>query len=224
MLPKFNRRADATGDLARSSAASRRLPTGFSPSSMGCPTSPTSSATRSGARPNLADLGNPFTFQCTVLQKRRLASILVCIYQQKGTAPGSKTRSASSWGSTICRLRPSRPQRSSSASPCSAWIGARTRTRFARYAFEATVSRVLTDTERASVQALVRYMKPAHTHFVAPNEPVVLPVFDGWEIGTSEAWRDHRSQLRLGALLSVGRPPADSASENRRRAVPWARA
>ena len=59
-------------------------------------------------------------------------------------------------------------------------------TRFARYAFEAAVSRVLTDAERTAVQALVRYMKPAHTHFVALNEPVTLPVFDGWEVGTSE--------------------------------------
>lgn len=36
----------------------------------------------------LADLGNPFTFTLTLTQKRLLATLLVPIYQQKGTSPG----------------------------------------------------------------------------------------------------------------------------------------
>src|SRR5690606_30992264 len=36
----------------------------------------------------LEDLGNPFAFDLTELQKRRLIAVLVQIYRQKGTAAG----------------------------------------------------------------------------------------------------------------------------------------
>ena len=58
--------------------------------------------------------------------------------------------------------------------------------RFARYAFDVKVGRVLTPTERKHLRALVNNVKPAHTHFVNLLEPTVPIVPDHWELGVSE--------------------------------------
>ena len=57
--------------------------------------------------------------------------------------------------------------------------------RFARYAFDVKVGRVLTPTERKHLRAIVNYMKPAHTHFVNLIEPLLPIVPDHWELGVS---------------------------------------
>jgi len=44
----------------------------------------------------------------------------------------------------------------------------------------------LSDTERCQIRAIVDYLKPAHTHFVALIEPRVPPTFDHWDLGISE--------------------------------------
>lgn len=56
--------------------------------------------------------------------------------------------------------------------------------RWGRYAFDVTVSRVLTADERTQVRALVEYMKPAHTHFVSLIEPGPPPPSFNWVLGT----------------------------------------
>uniref|UniRef100_UPI003D134FD7 phage tail protein n=1 Tax=Haliangium sp. TaxID=2663208 RepID=UPI003D134FD7 len=112
----------------------------------------------------LADLGNPFAFDLSPLQKRRLLSVLVQIYRQKGTAAGIRnairfflgvdvTAVTSFHGETLTLgesrlgedwvLGPSEP--------------------FARYAFDLTVSRRCTDTERRQIRRIVDFMRPAHT-------------------------------------------------------------
>jgi phage tail-like protein len=89
MLPKHNRRSDVTGDLARFIACLQevidlllaevdRFPDVFD---------------FERAPPPfldliLRDLGNPFPFDLDDLGKRRLASVLVQMYQQKGTVIG----------------------------------------------------------------------------------------------------------------------------------------
>jgi phage tail-like protein len=188
MLPKMNRRADASGDLAAFIACIQEVTDWLLadldalPDLIDIERAPEWMLDRI-----LADLGNPFTFDLTELEKRKLAAILVGIYQLKGTAPGIKNAVRFFVGLddlTITALTATTLVLGESELGVDWELGPSTR--FAKYAFEATVSRVLTDAERASVQALVRYMKPAHTHFVALNEPVVAAVFNGWEIGTSE--------------------------------------
>jgi phage tail-like protein len=135
----------------------------------------------------LADLGNPFTFPLTVLDKRRLASMLVSIYQQKGTAPGIKNAVRFFLGlddleitpltSTTLILGESQLGEDWELGPS---------TRFARYAFEVQVGRILTDDETAALTAIVRYAKPAHTHLTNIRMPSVPPFIDHWEIGMSE--------------------------------------
>ena len=58
--------------------------------------------------------------------------------------------------------------------------------RFALYAFNIEVARVLTPRERTRLRAIVEYLKPAHTHFVDLIEPLPPAVPDHWEIGVSE--------------------------------------
>ena len=58
--------------------------------------------------------------------------------------------------------------------------------RFARYAFEVHVDRVLTDVEHRHLRRIVQYLKPAHTHFVALIEPSPPAVVDHWILGVSE--------------------------------------
>ena len=58
--------------------------------------------------------------------------------------------------------------------------------RFARYAFNVEVARMLTETERRRLRAIVEYLKPAHTHFVELVEPRSAARADDWELGYSE--------------------------------------
>jgi phage tail-like protein len=188
MLPKMNRRADTTGDLAAFVACLQEITDWLLADLDALPDLiDIERAPEWMLDLILQDLGNPFTFDLTELQKRKLASILVGIYRLKGTAPGIKNAVRFFVGLddlVITPLTATTLVLGESELGVDWELGPGTR--FARYAFEATVSRVLTDAERAAVQALVRYMKPAHTHFIALNEPVTLVVFDGWEIGTSE--------------------------------------
>ena len=89
MLPKHNRRADLTGDLWRLIACLQevtdlllvevdRFPEIFD----------LERAPEPFVDLILADLGNPFPFELDALGKRRLASVLVEMYRQKGTARG----------------------------------------------------------------------------------------------------------------------------------------
>jgi len=58
--------------------------------------------------------------------------------------------------------------------------------RFARYAFNIVVARILSATERKRLRAIVEYLKPAHTHFVDLVEPFPPVIPDHWELGLSD--------------------------------------
>jgi phage tail-like protein len=89
MLPKHNRRDDHTGDLFRFIACLQevtdllladvdRWPDIFD----------LERAPEAFVDLILRDLGNPFPFELDAMGKRRLASVLVEMYRQKGTAKG----------------------------------------------------------------------------------------------------------------------------------------
>ncbi len=134
----------------------------------------------------LAELGNPFPFDLSLVDKRRLLNILVAIYREKGTAAGIRNAirffldlevditayagEALILGESLVGedwiLGPSMP--------------------FSSYAFEVVVPRALTDEERRRLRAVIDYMKPAHTHFARLVEPVIPEVIDHLELGLSE--------------------------------------
>jgi phage tail-like protein len=188
MLPKHNRRADLTGDLSRFIACLQevtdlllaevdrfsdlfdleRAPTPF-------------------LDLILRDLGNPFPFELDELAKRRLASLLVEMYRQKGTAIGIRNAVRFFLGVdivAITALAETTLVLGESELGVDWELGPSDR--FARYAFDMKVGRVLAAKERAQLRAIVEYLKPAHTHFVNLVEPRPPIVPDHWEVGVSE--------------------------------------
>jgi phage tail-like protein len=133
------------------------------------------------------DLGNPFPFDLDVLGKRRLASVLVEMYRQKGTAVGIENAIRFFLGIDVAAITPFAGTTlvlGESELGVDWELGPSNR--FARYAFNVEVEVPLTDTERHQIRAIVDYLKPAHTHFVDLIEPGLPPVFDHWELGISE--------------------------------------
>jgi phage tail-like protein len=188
MLPKHNRRTDATGDLRRFIACLQealdlllveadRFPDLFD----------LERAPEPFLDAILADLGNPFPFDLDALGKRRLASVLVEMYRQKGTAGGIRNAIRFFLGIDVEAITPFTGTTlvlGESELGIDWELGPSDR--FARYAFDVTVGIPLADTERQQLRAIVDYMRPAHTHFVDLLEPGPPPTFEHWELGVSE--------------------------------------
>lgn len=188
MLPRHNRRSDATGDLRRF---------------IGCLQEPLDllltevdrftdifDLERAGEEfldLILADLGNPFPFELEAIDKRRLASVLVEMYRQKGTVPGIQNAirffldiditAVTSFSGTTLVLGESALDVNWVLGPSDS---------FARFAFDVEVDRALSEVERRQIRAIVNYLKPAQTHFVDLVEPAPPPDYDHWELGISE--------------------------------------
>jgi phage tail-like protein len=133
----------------------------------------------------LGDLGNPFPFDLSVADKRRLLNVLVAVYREKGTGVGIKNAirfflglevEIQSYAGEALLLGESLLGED--------WIlgasGA-----FSAFAFDVISPRALTTEERLRVRIIVDYMKPAHTHFRVV-EPVIPEVIDHLELGFSE--------------------------------------
>ncbi|GAC1525261.1 MAG: hypothetical protein NVS3B10_24260 [Polyangiales bacterium] len=188
MLPKHNRREDVTGDLARFIACLQevldyllaevdRFPDIFD---------------LERAPPPfldliLRDLGNPFPFDLDELAKRRLAAVLVEMYRQKGTAVGIRNAVRFFLAVDIDAITPLAAMAlvlGESELGVDWELGPSDR--FARYAFNVVVRRVLSAREQRQLRAIVEYLKPAHTHFVDLVQPLPPIVPDHWEMGVSE--------------------------------------
>jgi phage tail-like protein len=188
MLPKHNRRDDQTGDLFRFIACLQevtdllladvdrwpdifdleRAPEGF-------------------VDLILQDLGNPFPFELDAMGKRRLASVLVEMYRQKGTAKGIQNAIRFFLGIDISAITPFNADTLilGESELGLDWVLGPS-DRFARYAFNVEVARILADRERRQLRAIVEYLKPAHTHFVDLVEPLPPILPDHWELGLSD--------------------------------------
>jgi phage tail-like protein len=188
MLPKHNRRLDTSGELQRFIGCLQEVTDWLLAELDAMADLPDiERAPEWMVDRILVDLGNPFELPLSLLEKRRLASMLVSIYKQKGTAPGIRNAIRFFLGiedlditplaATALVLGESQLGEDWELGPSA---------RFARYAFEVRVGRVLTDDERAAITAIVRYSKPAHTHLTRIAEPVAPPTFDHWEMGISE--------------------------------------
>jgi phage tail-like protein len=188
MLPKHNRRADTTGDLARFVACLQDVTDlALADVDRFADLLDLERAPEPFVDAMLEDLGNPFRFELGELEKRRLAAVLVAMYREKGTEPGLKNAVRFLVGVDISRilafagtaltLGESELGIDWELGPSGS---------FARYAFHVEVSRPLTPLERKQVRALVDLLKPGHTHFLDLLEPVPPPTVDHWELGQSE--------------------------------------
>src|SRR5690606_30890094 len=188
MLPRHNRRDDVTGDLRRFIACLQetvdlllaegdrfsdifdieRAPEGF-------------------LDLVLHDLGNPFPFDLGELDKRRLASVLVEMYRQKGTAVGIENVIRFFLGIDITAITPFNGTTlvlGESELGVDWELGPSDQ--FARYAFDVEVDIPLNTTESCQIRSFVDYLKTAHTHFVDLVEPMAHVFIDNGELGASE--------------------------------------
>ncbi len=188
MLPKHNRREDQTGDLWRFIACLQEV-TDLLLAEVDRFTEvfDIERAPEVFVDLILADLGNPFPFDLDELGKRRLASVLVEMYRQKGTARGIihavrfvlgvEIQAVTAYAGEALVLGESELGVD--------WILGPS-IRFALYAFDVLVDVPLTDAQRSQLRAIVEYLKPAHTHFVNLIEPAPPAFIDHWELGVSE--------------------------------------
>jgi len=150
----------------------------------------------------LADLGNPFPFaeSLSLIDKRRLALLLVPIYRSKGTEVGIVNAIRFFLGlevtideyidTTSMTLGESELGETGSDGE---WILGPS-TSFLRFAFVVVAEVVLTQEQRDRIEDIVEYMKPAHTHYLGTVEPTAPVVIDHLELGLSElgvTWELH---------------------------------
>jgi len=138
----------------------------------------------------LLDLGNPFSFDLSVQEKRRLISVLVAAYKQKGTAVGIVNlvrlflglevgviafNGGGGWELGVDEIGDLELGPSDS---------------FSLYSFEVVATEALTEAltedQIATITTIARYMKPAHTHLITVRGPVASLVVDHVELGLSE--------------------------------------
>ena len=102
----------------------------------------------------LRDLGNPFPFELDAMGKRRLASVLVEMYRQKGTAKGIQNAIRFFLGIDISAISPFNADTLYLGESLLGvdWVLGPS-DRFARYAFNVEVARILTDRERRQLRA-----------------------------------------------------------------------
>lgn len=142
----------------------------------------------------LCDLGNPFDFDLTENDKRRLIRILVDIYKQKGTAIGIQNVIRfflglevviNSFGSEGWTIGVDELGETTILGPGS---------QFNLYAFEILVPVTITAEQESRIRELAEYMKPAHTHLVRIVSPTTPAVIMHLELGLSllgETWILH---------------------------------
>jgi len=121
----------------------------------------------------LESLGNPFAFDLSENDKRKLARILVDIYKLKGTAPGICAAVEFFLGIAQCLIV--------EFNDLDGWVlgedelGEGTFLGLddsaSLYSFDVEVDRTLSDEERRQLREIVDFMKPPHTHHINTVEP-----------------------------------------------------
>lgn len=155
----------------------------------------------------LVDLGNPFEFEMTLEQKRRLVKCLVLIYQSKGTAKGIadvirffmglevtfETFVGRGWRLGHDRLS----SETTIATPDPIILGP---DQHALYSFRIYYDGILTTQQRQQMLAIVTYMKCAHEHLIGiiDNTPIIAG-YRYWILG--------KSKMGFSRLYGHGTPP-----------------
>lgn len=193
LFPEINRTEDDTGDLRRFADCLQeatdvdvlcemdRWPTILDPDL----------APESFVDLQLADLGNPFSFELELVDKRRLLSVLVTAYQQKGTGVGIINLVRFFLGLEVTITEYNGEELGLGDWELGVDWDLAVDTSRARYTFNVNSDTVLTAEQRSRIRELARYMKPAHTHLgliVEPGDEPEEP--DHWEIGISELGSD----------------------------------
>ncbi len=187
LLPRYNRRGDQTGDLRRFIDCLQEV-TDLLLSQL----DRFEEIFDIGLAPEyfvdliLRDLGNPFQFELSLVEKRRLAGALVSMYRLKGTEIGIKNAIRFFLGIDVSVVRAYAGEALvlGESQLGIDWVLGPSE-RFLKYAFDVEVPVMLTGRQRTQLRALVEYLKPAHTHFMRLIEPVPPANISHWEVGLS---------------------------------------
>lgn len=151
----------------------------------------------------LADLGNPFPFVLTVIQKRQLVRLLNPIYQQKGTGVGiinairfflgiTVTITSFTGGTMelgVSELGGDSVPLESDPSRLGSWVLGPGNS-FALYCFRVVSPVALSPAQIEQIRFIANYMKPGHTHLIEIVVPTTPTVYDPAELGISELGSD----------------------------------
>jgi phage tail-like protein len=191
LLPELNRREDTTGDLQRFFACLQEV-TDLVLVDIDHFTDildPDIAPERFLDR-MLGDLGDPFAFDLSIVDKRRLLNVLVAMYREKGTAPGITNAIRFFLGLEVEIAAYAGEALFLGESLLGEdWVLGPS-TLFAALAFEIVSPRVLTSEERRRLRQIVDYLKPAQTHFARLAEPTPPEAIDHVELGISELGED----------------------------------
>lgn len=149
----------------------------------------------------LARLGNPFDFDLTIAQKRKLAQFLVELYQRKGTNIGIVNAIRVILGIEVTISTPAFEGLGLGDAELGGFdddLGEIVDGTFTlgtsdlrtRLSFLITSPVVLTDEQRDAIVRIVEIMKHAPTHLIGIEEPVEEEVPDHLELGVSELGGD----------------------------------
>jgi phage tail-like protein len=186
-LPELNRREDTTGDLQRFFACLQEV-TDLVLVDMDHFTDildPDVAPERFLDRMR-GELGDPFAFDLSVVDKRRLLNVLVAMYREKGTAQGIANTIRFFLGLEVEITAYAGEALFLGESLLGEdWVLGPS-TLFAALAFEIVSPRVLTPEERRRLRQIVDYLKPAQTHFARLVEPTPPEAIDHVDLGVSE--------------------------------------
>lgn len=136
----------------------------------------------------LADLGNPFDFELTLTDKRRLVRVLVPMYRLKGTQPGIINAIRFFVGVEVTISRPAFE---------GVWLigfdelgvdtTLGTSDAWPRFSFNVVSPITLTDEQRTRITKIANYMRGGREHLLAIIEPTPPPAVPNHvELGLSE--------------------------------------
>lgn len=135
----------------------------------------------------LVDLGNPFPWELSLEDKRRLGRILVSIYRQKGTRQGIVNVIRFFLGIEVEVEVLNNPEEAwklgESELGEDSYLGPSEQALL--YSFRLIAPYALTDDQRDKMTAIANYMKVAHEHLIEIAEPQEPLVIDHWELGLS---------------------------------------
>ena len=134
----------------------------------------------------LCDLGNPFSFvDLADIDQRRLVSILVPLYKQKGTCVGIENAIRFFVGVEVSCVEPIFTCMELGVSELGVDWSLCPSLSSARFTFDIASVVVLTETQVTQIIQIVDLMKPAHTHLGRITDPNVV-IINHVELGLSQ--------------------------------------
>lgn len=134
----------------------------------------------------LDDLGNPFSFALSDIDKRRLVQVLVAIYKRKGTSEGIIDAIRFFLGLEVTITVPGFAPFGLGDWELGETFILGSGNQADLYTFWINAPVTLTDEQRARITEIADYMKTAHEHFRIVEPPPPPPVLDHLELGLSE--------------------------------------